>query len=506
VVTGEELPVEAGVPDPMESLGLRRILRSASGLSGASLFGSALAVGAGLLTAHWLGPTRYGNGQFVLLIYLYATLMRSGVFEGSVRSFVDHLARGEEAEARGIQNVGVSFEVVASAIPGIAIAIVGLFLAPGVIQFGLFLAPVAVVASSGGTFLSTLWSARRRFDVVGKVAFMQAFLGPVLLVGFVAALGTPGIFLAPAVTSVVTTALYFAFRPPLGLRPSFDVAQAKPLLRVGFPLGVMAEIYWAYRLVGTTSVAIATNAATLGLYSLAAAPIAVATSAIAGIQTVLLPTIWRELSLGAAGPLWARHAERITVALGVIAGATAGMGQAAFAPLAMAFLPSFAPSIRLFDILALTILLLPAATVASLTLDSKRANRQKRHLAIWSAALAVNIVANVVVLRMGWGAQAVAINDVWIQFVVAIVIFETASGYIWGDQRRQRFGLYARMAFVIAVAVGVTTVLDHGVADLRPGRLDIAALLIRCVATGAAWAIVAVLLLRTRAPVTTPTD
>lgn len=62
------------------------------------------------------------------------------------------------------------------------------------------------------------------------------------------------------------------------------------------------------------------------------------------------------------------------------------------------------------------------------------------------------------------------------------------------------------MAFVIAVAVGVTTVLDHGVADLRPGRLDIAALLIRCVATGAAWAIVAVLLLRTRAPVTTPTD
>jgi O-antigen/teichoic acid export membrane protein len=494
-VTGEELPLEAAVPDPLESLGLRRILRSASGLSGASLVGSALAVGAGFFAAHLLGPVRYGDGQFVLLIYLYATLIRSGVFEGSVRSFIDHLSRGEEHDARRAQNVGVSFELMVSAIPGIIIAVVGIFLGPGVRELGFFIAPAAVIASSGGTFLSTLWSARRRFDVVGKVAFAQAILGPVLLIGFVATVGTAGIFLAPAVTSVVTALMYFAFRPPLGLRPSFDAGLARSFLGVGFPLGLLAEVYWAYRLVGSTSVALATKAATFGLYSFAAAPVAVATSAIGGIQAVLLPNIWRELSRGATGPLWSRHAERITLALAVIAGATAGLGQAGFAPLVMAFLPSFQPSIRLFDILALTILLLPIATVPSLVLDSKRMNRQKRHLSIWTVALLINVAANILVLRVGWGAQAVAVNDVWIQFAVAIVIFETASSHIWTDDPGLRFRLYARLACVIAVAAAETIVLDTNAAHLTFARLDVAAILLRCGAVGVVWAAVGFALL-----------
>jgi O-antigen/teichoic acid export membrane protein len=504
LVTSDQLPVEAGVPDPLESLGLRRILRSASGLSGASLIGSVLAVGAGFLAAHWLGPARYGDGQFVLLIYLYATLVRSGVFEGSIRSVIDHLAHDQPDEARRAQNVGVSFELVVSAVPGIALAIVGFFVAPGAVQLGLFLAPVAVIASSGSSFLSTLWSSRSRFDVVGKVAVAQAILGPILLVALVATIGTAGIFIAPAVNSIVSATLYFVFRPPLELRPSFDTRAARPYLRVGFPLGLLAEVYWAYRLVGSSSVAIASSSFVLGLYTFAAAPIAVATSAIGGIQAVLLPTIWRELGRGAAGPVWTRHAERITIAMALIAAAVTGLGQAGFAPMVMAFIPSFAPSIRLFDILALTILLLPIATVPSLVLDSKRFNRQKRHLAIWAVALVVNIAANVIVLRAGWGAQAIAVNDVWVQFLVVVVIFETAAPHIW-EGGRQRIALYSKMALVLVVAVAVTIVLDMGVTGLHAGHLDVTAALLRCVGTGLVWAVIALVLLRTERKVTTAT-
>ena len=502
----DQLPVEAGVPDPLESLGLRRILRSASGLSGASLIGSVLAVGAGFLAAHWLGPARYGDGQLVLLIYLYATLMRSGVFEGSIRAVIDHLARRESDEARHAQNVGVTFELVVSALPGVALAFVGLFISPGAVRLGLFLAPVAVIASSGSSFLSTLWSARSRFDVVGKVAVAQAILGPLLLVALVAALGTPGVFLAPAVASLLTAVLYFVFRPPLQLRPSFDTRAARPFLRVGFPLGLLAEVYWAYRLVGSSSIAIASSSYILGLYTFAAAPIAVATSAIGGIQAVLLPTIWRELSRGASGPIWSRHAERITIAMALIAAGVAGLGQAGFAPLVMAFIPTFAGSIRLFDILALTILLLPIATVPSLVLDSKRVNRQKRHLSIWSVALLVNIVANVVVLRAGSGPQAIAINDVWVQFLVAVVIFETAAPHIWDSGVRRRGSLYLKMGLVLVVAVAVTVVLDMGVSGLHPGHLDVAAILLRCGGTALVWGVVAVVLLRPRSNVSAATQ
>jgi O-antigen/teichoic acid export membrane protein len=182
--------------------------------------------------------------------------------------------------------------------------------------------------------------------------------------------------------------------------------------------------------------------------------------------------------------------------MALIAAAIAGLGQAGFAPLVMAFTPSFAPSIRLFDILALTILLLPIATVPSLVLDSKRVNRQKRHLSIWTAALAVNIVVNVIALRVGWGAQAIAVNDVWVQFLVAVVIFETAAPHIWDRSVRERGALYLKMTLVLLVAVAVTVVLDMGVSGLRPGHLDVAALLLRCAGTAIVWALIAVVLLR----------
>ena len=57
-----------------------------------------------------------------------------------------------------------------------------------------------------------------------------------------------------------------------------------------------------------------------------------------------------------------------------------------------------------------------------------------------------------IVLRAGWGAQAIAINDVWVQFLVAVVIFETAAPHIW-EARGQRVALYLKMALVLAVAV-----------------------------------------------------
>ncbi len=192
--------------------------------------------------------------------------------------------------------------MVVSALPGIALVIVGFFVSSGAVQLGLFLAPVAVIASSGSSFLTTLWSSRSRFDVVGKGGRGSGNPGADLLVALVATIGTAGIFIAPAVNSIVSAALYFVFRPPLGLRPSFDTKAARPYLRVGFPLGLLAEVYWAYRLVGSSSVAIALSSFVLGLYTFAAAPIAVATSAIGGIQAVLLPTIWRELGRGASGP------------------------------------------------------------------------------------------------------------------------------------------------------------------------------------------------------------
>ena len=111
----------------------------------------------------------------------------------------------------------------------------------------------------------------------------------------VAAIGTPGLFLAPVITSLIGRNLTSSSAHACNSVHRLTLGAARPFLRVGFPLGILAEVYWAYRLVGSSSIAIASSSAVLGIYTFAAAPVAVATSAIGGIQAVLLPTIWREL-------------------------------------------------------------------------------------------------------------------------------------------------------------------------------------------------------------------
>ena len=87
-------------------------------------------------------------------------------------------------------------------------------------------------------------------------------------------------------------------------------------------------------------------------------------------------------------------------------------------------------------------------------------------------------------------------NDVWVQFLVAVVIFETAAPHIWDQHLRERGALYLKTTLVLLVAVAVTVVLDMGVSGLRPGHLDGAALLLRCAGTAVVWALLALVLLR----------
>jgi hypothetical protein len=61
------------------------------------------------------------------------------------------------------------------------------------------------------------------------------------------------------------------------------------------------------------------------------------------------------------------------------------------------------------------------------------------------------------------------------------------------------------MSLVLVVAAVLTIVLDMGVTGLHAGHFDVVAALIRCAGTGLVWAVIAFLLLRPNATVTTAT-
>lgn len=499
---GGQIP--AGGSGLTSSLGLRTIARSASGLSVAGLLSSGLSLPATFLAARWLGPDAFGRAQYVLLFFVYGSLVRSGVFEGGMRAFIHLRGRGEEDEALRSQNAGLSYELIVSLIPGLVLLLVAFWSDDPIQRLGFLVAPVAVMASSGASFLSAIFMARGQIEVVTHVTVARAVVFPAALLGGIAVLGTRGAILAPVFADLLVVAAYSRRAGGFGIRLSFDRGRGWALTRTGFPLGAKAIVYWTYRLVGGTSVAVALPAAAFGAFAFASAPLALLGKAFASVNAVLMPALWGEMARNDRTG-WANDAARIAVALAVGAGVATNLAQAGFAPVVTAYLPRFVDSIDLFDLLVLNVLLLSLDAVPALVLDSVAVNRQTLHLKIWIGGLTINVVANVVALWRGFGAHAIAFNDVWVQLAVVIALHVVAARYLSGKRWRcARRRLVAITIVTAAVSVGL-----HVGPQAAEGLAEVSVLVAaRAVVVVGVWTIVALTLRRWFQPsqVTSPSD
>ena len=445
-----------GRNQPTQGIRPGHVFRSASRLSLVSLLGVVLTIPTTFLIAMQLGSEDYGAIQFVLLAYSFATLTRLGIFEAGVRAFIYHTSREDQRAATLAQNVGITYDTAFALLPGLVLLAATPFLEDPLRQLGFMLAPVATLIASLSAFLIQLHVARMRFAIVARVNLFRVVLLPGLQLGGVFVFGPAAVFVAPIVVDIATVLLLSVVRAGLDVRPTWSWSAARPLLRTGLPFGLEVLVYWAYRLVGSTSVAAFEDLAVLGIYAFALIPVTVAVRAIAPVQSVLTPMLWREMSIDTSGSRrWAVDAARVTRTVAVLAGVLIGVAQAAFGPVVELALPSFTETIPIFEVLSITILLLVVGLLPSLVLNSPVVNKQALHLVIWLVGLIVNAAANVIVLASGWGVMAVAWNDVWIQFALVIVLYEVASPYFLPRRGRRRMYLQLLGVLTTTVCVGL---------------------------------------------------
>jgi O-antigen/teichoic acid export membrane protein len=358
-----------------------------------------------------------------MLFYFYASLLRTGTFEGGSRAYIDFKAKGANDEAVLVRDIAITVETVASILPGIAMAAVAFLLPDPTRRLGFLLAPAAVVLSSYSSYLGGIFFADERFDEIARVNLVRAVATPGLTLLGVSWWGAPAVFVAPMIVDGTAIAVLTSRSPRLRVRPRFDMPRWKPLLRTGFPLGAVAVVYWAYRLVGSTSIALAGTASDFGIYAFALAPVTALVAAIAAVHGVLTPSVWSAMAEHTDDTRWLREGERITLALATVCGFAANALQAAFLPVVLLALPKFRAATPLLEVLSFHVLLLSVAVVPTLVLSSVRVNLQSRLLVIWLGALSVNAAANAVVLAAGWGSMAVAVNDIWIQLAMVAITF-----------------------------------------------------------------------------------
>lgn len=405
----------------LDPLSPRSLFAKSWRFSGVSVVAALIGAPVLVFVARQLGPEALGRAQYVLLAYAYAAFLRLGAFEAGQRELVNEVARGQEEKARFAQNVGFTVDMVVSVLPGLVLLAVAWSVGDPVRRIGFALAPVAVVGSSLASYLAGLHLAHGRFGLAANAALARQIGGQLLVVAGVLAFGPYGLVLAPVVADWGAIGLYRIAAPRLGLAFVFERAEARRLVRAGFPLGAMALVYWGYSLAGNTAAALWMNVNAFAFYVFAAAPVLLARRAFAGVSTVLTPTLWGELGRRGTDDV-AKQARRLVWLLAVLAGVVTNFAQATFGPVVVAAAPRFQPAILVFEILAFDIVLYVVPMVPSLVLDSLVVNKQWRHLWLWTGALVVNMAANYAVTHLGYGIVAIAWNDVAVQALVAIAL------------------------------------------------------------------------------------
>src|SRR4051794_35807727 len=226
ISSSEHRPVDGS------GLSLRRLVAGASRISAASLAASVLSIAAGFLVARWLDPDRFGAAQTVVLVYFLASLARSGIYEGAIRTSINRSSRGDEDGARHALDVGVTVESLVSLVPGLVLCVAAVFVADDLVRAGLAIAPVAVLVSSVASYLAGVHLAAKRFGLTAQVALVRAVAYPVALLVLVATLGAAGIFLAPIAADGLVVVIYLTGRARTGVRVTRDWSGGAGLVRV----------------------------------------------------------------------------------------------------------------------------------------------------------------------------------------------------------------------------------------------------------------------------------
>jgi O-antigen/teichoic acid export membrane protein len=432
-------------------ISLRGIFKKSSKLSVSSFAGYGLTVWASFVIARILGPESVGVLALVGVWRFYCGLVRPGLIAAASRDMPHMLGEGREKEARDLQNIAVTGEVVLSLAPVAVMLAAGFFYDSSIVRRTLWLSAIVAEIVMLQTLFTSLLYVYQRFDLLARLRFLNSMVTPVLILLTVSSLGIYSPVLMPSVTGVLALAIVFSHRRIMDYRIAWDWTTARAMLKVGLPLTALTFVGWAYFMSDRPAIlAAGVSLAVIGYYSFASNLIQGVAQVFSDFAAVLQPIFWSEIGRRGGVSSLSRDIMRTWVPYMTIACAMATCGQAAFGAVVALVAPKFAPSVPVFEILVFILVFSNSTTLPNLVLNCRAVNRQNFNLALFTIGLVSNILALYAVARSGYSLTVVAIVSMAIDMVIAIIGYSVIHKYIFRSWREALpfYGWLCGLAFV----------------------------------------------------------
>ncbi len=398
-----------------------------------------------------LVPEEYGIFGFLGLWLMYATLIGPGISSAGAREIPVLLGKGEEREALRIQNTSVSSEMLFSIIPFVVILGASLFFSEPILRIGLIIIAISYLVSR----LTNLWSEmnfiREKFNIVAKGNLITAIVPPLVTVASVYWLKVYALITAPVIGALIL-GVYYWKRGPINYRFTFNGKENLRLVKIGVILQAGTLVFWGFRLADRTIIASTLPLEQLGLYTFAIVFLTYVRMIPTNFASVLQPILYKELGRTSSLSEGFKDTTRIAIYIALGTAILIPIAQLGFYSIVNLITTKYIGSILIFYILSYNLYLASIAVIPHLVLKSSVVNKQKIILYFYSIGLALNIIFDLLVVKLGYGVAGIAWVTICTQGLVTFILYRFVKGYIFRDTKELlRFQIRILFPFLISI-------------------------------------------------------
>ncbi|MFC1991149.1 oligosaccharide flippase family protein [Chloroflexota bacterium] len=398
-----------------------------------------------------LVPEEYGVYGLLGLWTMYATLINPGLLTAGYREVPVLLGKGEEKEALRIQNIIITSDMLYSILPCIVILGASLFFSEPIFRFGLILIAVGYGIKRFVGYWDAVNFMRQNFNIAAKGRLLAAITPPLIIVASTYWLKVYALLIAPIFAAIVL-GIYYWRKGPINFHFTLDWKETVRLLKIGIVLSVGTIVFWSFRLADRTIISSTLPLEQLGLYTFAIGFIMTILGVLTNFTNVLQPILYRELGKASSILEGFKDTKRIAVYLALGSAVLIPAAQLGFYLVVSLIATKYIGSVPIFYTLSYYLYLASIAPVPAIVLASSLVNKQKYSLIVYSIGLALNIIFNLLVVKLSFGVVGVAWVTVFTQGLATLTIYYLAKNHMvrnkW-DYFRFQIAMWAPFLFTI---------------------------------------------------------
>lgn len=271
-------------------------------LSFSNIISNALTIISGILVARWLLPEELGFFNAFTLLVGYVILAQIGLPSGLSREFPLLMSQGEEGKAKDYASITQFWQIVLGSSSFVLLTMVALVLAfinkpdyaAGTFVLGVLIFQAFYITK----YLKILYRTNHAFNDLSKINLINAFVLFASIV-FVWKYGFYGLCLRAIIG--VSFDFFFTWRwRPLSVRPTWDRGRFRELLKIGFPMYAVSNIYGLWPVLQRTAVLILAGPKGLGLFAVAVIVENAMKAVTSSVSSVAYPQLMAEWGRGAS--------------------------------------------------------------------------------------------------------------------------------------------------------------------------------------------------------------